>query len=511
MNHDLDPRLIQALRQPDVYPERSTAEDVDVCETHISWIFLCGEYAYKIKKPVRFDFLDFSTLELRRHFCDEELRINRRYAPDIYLEVVPISGSRLHPRIGDDSAPFEYAVKMQRFPKDALLSTMLEQGTLDPTHLDDLARNLGRFHAEAARLDPAARPASESEFPFGSPELIRKNADENLTVLRDLLPDEDDDSLDSLQRWTDEEFNRLHDLFASRRESGFVRECHGDLHLRNLIEWNGRVIPFDGIEFNPGFRWIDIVSDAAFLAMDLDERERPDLSRRFLSMYLESTGDYEGVPLWRWEMVYRALVRAKVAAIQAMQHVDRTEEADFSGARDGIAHALRLGQPSPRRLWITHGFSGSGKTTGSMKWIEEFGAIRVRSDLERKRMFGLEADESSSSATGEGIYTPDASARTQDRLAECARLILSENRAALIDATFLKRKDRDRFRDLAKEMNAEFQILAFAAPEDTLRDRITTRSRTGRDASEADLSVLEWQLKNADPLGNDEPAIVVSR
>jgi uncharacterized protein len=505
--------LIDALLRPEPYPH--PVRELERLETHISWILLTGEFAYKIKKPVNLGFLDFSTLELREHFCREELRLNRRYAEELYLDVIPITGTEENPRLGGDGEPIEFAVKMRQFPQSALLSTRLVRGELTALQIEDLARRLARFHdrAEVAPLDG----------PFATPDEVLQEATDNLNVLERHLPERWQPLVATLRDWTGETWSRLKPTFSDRRRQGRIRECHGDLHLGNVIEWNGRILPFDGIEFNDAFRWIDVLSDAAFLAMDLCyprnrneyaplEGGRSDLAGRFLNACLEQSGDYAGLAVWRWYLVYRALVRAKVDLIRATQVHD--EQNGNERERDELNHAVThlllaeaFIQPRVPRLIITHGPSGSGKTTGTEPLIER-GAIRLRSDVERKRLFGLQPEESSDSALGEGIYTAEATRRTYLRLADCAEQILRAGETAVVDATFLTRPVREMFRDLAERMDAEFEILPFTADPETLRRRIRERLQAGTDASEATFEVLEKQLAVLDPLNDEERRFV---
>lgn len=499
--------LITRLCRPESYPHPVTK--IDVIETHISWVLLTGAFAYKLKKPVDLGFVDYSTLELRAHCCLEELRLNRRYAAEIYLDVVPITGTPESPLMGGQGPAIEFAVRMRQFPQSALISSKLAAGELTAERIDRLARRIGQFHDAA--------DVAKSASPFATPEEIRQEAIENLDVLQELLPIEFQERLPSLRGWTEQSFERLKETFAARRHAGCVRECHGDLHLGNIIEWGGEFIPFDGIEFNPGFRWIDVLSDSAFVAMDLEDRGRPDFAHRFANAIFEWTGDYAGLSVWRWYLVYRALVRAKVAAIR-MAQADSSSRDALQGSKAGIPWpaweecltylqlAERYITPEPRRLFITHGVSGSGKTTGTNSLIDQTGTFRVRSDIERKRLFGLSPEDRSASAVGSGIYSSEATARTYDRLFDCATQILEANETALVDATFLTRGVRDRFRHLAARFRAEFQILQFTADENTLRQRIRDRQTAGHDASEATLEVLDRQLALVEPLADDERA-----
>ena len=489
-------QLAEALRDPAAFPHGVKA--VAVRETHISWVFLTGEFAYKVKKPVRTNFLDFSTLEKRRRFCEEEVRLNRRFAPRIYLHVTPITGNPSAPIVGGDGPPIEYAVKMRQFSEAGLLKRMLMEDALKPDHIDELAEEVADFHELAERVQPGNQ--------YGMPGTILREALENVETLRRLLPPQFDPDLQIFQDWTLTNAEQLDGTFLARRRDGFVRECHGDLHLGNLVLLDDHVTLFDGIEFNPEFRWIDIVSDAVFAMMDLADRGRLDLANRFLNAYLERTGDYSALAVVPWYFIYRALVRAKVAAIRGSQ--PETTSQDRATVHQECLEYARLAKrflhrPSPRLL-ITCGVSGSGKTTGTQDLIEQQGVIRVRSDVERKRLFGLAPDAPSGSALGEGIYTETATRRTYDRLADCARTGLAAGFSVVVDATFLRHDDRARFRRLAAERDVPFTILLFGEEESLLRSRVRTRTQLGSDASEGDVAVLERQLATRERLTPSE-------
>jgi len=490
------PTLIAALRNPAVYPH--AVRDIEVIETHISWVILTGDYAYKIKKPVNLGFLDFTSLQQRRFYCEEELRLNRRLAPKLYLEVAAITGSAERPVWNGAGDAIEYAVKMRQFPQQALLDRLLERGALTPQHIDALASRIAAFHGEVE--------VAGTGSPFGTPQRVLAPAVENFRQIRASLDSPADlAALDALQAWTEQQHAALADTFAQRKRDGFVRECHGDMHLGNIALVDGEVTVFDCIEFNDNLRWIDVVSEVAFLAMDLMDRKRTDLAWRALNLYLESTGDYAGLAVLRYYLVYRAMVRAKVICIRAGQpSADRA--ATMERYRGYIDLAQGLAAPGAPGFIINHGLSGSGKTTLSQPMLEAIGAIRIRSDIERKRLHGLAALERSESGIGGDIYAPDATALTYQRLAELARAAVEAGFTVIVDATFLQRSQRDAFRALAASLKVAFVICDFQAPAGTLRERIAQRLQHGRDASEADLAVLQRQLATQQPLTPQELA-----
>lgn len=495
------PPLLQALLQPGCYDH--AVREIHLVETHISWVILTGSYAYKIKKPVNLEFLDFSTLEKRRFFCEQEWRLNRRLAETLYLGVVAITGSESAPRVNGNGEIIEYAVKMIQFPESARLDRMLARGELQSWHIDLLAQELAEFHDRIA--------IAGDDKPFGDPDHVHEPVRQNFEQMESRIDSRHRAQLHRLQTWSERAFILLNNTFAERKRRGFIRECHGDAHLANMIWLNERVILFDCLEFNENLRWIDTMGETAFLTMDLDDRGRPDLARRAVNAYLEFTGDYEGLAVYRFYQVYRALVRAKVACIRLSQEGLVEQENRKTGEEFlGYANlAERYTQPLQPALIITHGFSGSGKTWLSQQLLEAWDVIRVRSDIERKRLHGLAPHARSGSDVEQGIYSDASNRHTYARVAELARSILSTGFPVMVDAAFLKRNQRERLRALAREMHVPFMILDIQVPESLLRERLRQRARQTREVSEANLAVLQRQLVTREPLTVDEHRVAL--
>ena len=496
---DTDDRaaLLRGLQRAQAYPH--AVGPVQHLETHISDVLLTGEYAYKLKKPLNLGFLDFSTVELRRTCCEEELRLNRRLAPELYLAVVPIGGSLADPHVGAGAPIIDYAVQMRQFDQAGMLERVAGRGELTAAIIDSIAEQVAEFHSGLLPASSASGYGTEAE--------IAGPALQNFDQLQPLVgSDAEREALAWLHEWTQQRHQALASRFEARRQAGFIRECHGDLHLGNITLVDGRVRIFDCIEFNPRLRWIDVMNEVAFLAMDLTQRGHPGLAYRFINRYLEHTGDYAGVDLLSYYMVYRALVRAKVAAMRAAQASASAEmRARLQDkCRVHIELARQLTAERRRVLLIMHGLSGSGKTVVSQVVLETLGAIRIRSDVERKRLYGLAAGARSESSLGEGIYAPSASQATYDRLSELAAAIVIAGYPVVVDAAFLKRGQRERFKSLAGTHNAGFAILDIQAAEATLRRRIAKRIESGADASEANVTVLEQQLADHEPLNVSE-------
>lgn len=493
------PALIRGLLRPGAYGH--PVEVIRLLETHISWVILTGPFAYKLKKPVDLGFLDFTSLERRRHFCSEELRLNRRFGSDLYRAVLPVTGPEAEPRMGGEGPALDYAVQMVQFDQADLLPAALARGAISGQQIEAFAEQLARFHARAAM---AAAGGARGEPPgYGSPTAVRAPVLANFRTLLSaavagLVEGQGGGVLRvqvlGQQQWAEREFARLEARFSERLAAGRVRECHGDLHLGNLVVHGGRIEAFDCLEFNPWLRWIDVISDLAFLVMDLQERGHPGLAVRLLNRWLERSGDYGGLELWRWYGSYRALVRAKVAALS-----HQSEQ-----VRAYLQLAGAISQRRPRLLLLCHGLSGAGKSHHSAGLIEPLQAIRIRSDVERKRLFGLWAEPLEPIRQGDP-YAPAVSEELfGQRLPAQAAAVLEAGYAAIVDATFLRRSDRRRMQAVAVAAGVPLLILDFQVPVQELRRRVIARGRQGQDPSDADLAVLEQQRRRLEPLSAQE-------
>ncbi|MEN8801547.1 MAG: AAA family ATPase [Thiogranum sp.] len=493
--------LVKALTRADAYHHPSRA--IHVVETHCAWVLLTGEFAYKVKKPVDFGFLDFSTLEKRRFYCAEEVRLNRRFAPAVYLDVVAVTGQPDRPQMDGSGAVLEYAVRMRQFADDGLLSQLAERKHLDAALIDQLVDQVVDFHQSTQRASPDA--------PYGEARQIHHWMGENFQHIRPSLKSARRIAqLDGIQRGVEAERTRIETLLAQRKQDGYIRECHGDLHLGNITMIDGKVTLFDCIEFNPELRWIDVFSDVAFLVMDLDDRHYRHFAFRFLNAYLQRSGDYRGLGVLRYYMVYRALVRAKVAMLRRQQAA--RDSALFGTADAEYSQYIELAEsylaPGQAALLITCGLSGSGKSTVARQLSETSGMIQIRSDIERKRMSGLEAGEKSRSGLEEGLYSASQTDKTYLHLAELATGVLQAGYSVIVDATFLQRRYRDVFRRLAEKHKLPFTIVHCVATDKELEQRIQARGLEGRDPSEANLEVLNAQRKNQQPFDPDEKSYV---
>ncbi len=490
-------KLLEALQNAALYDH--PVQEFQVIQTHISWVLLTGEFAYKIKKPVDFGFLNFTALDRRLHYCQEELRLNQRLAPELYLDVVAIHGTEEQPSLSGSGEPLEYALKMKQFPQDGLLSTLEAQGQLQTEHIDVLATLLARFHADI--------PCVEESSPLGTANAVVEPMRQNFVQIRAMLTDAGDlAQLEQLEGWAESTAERLHELLNQRRANGHVRECHGDAHLGNIALLDGKPLLFDCIEFNEEFKWIDTASDFAFLAMDLQHRGHPQLAARLVNRYLEESGDYESARVLDFYRAYRAMVRGKIALFQ--MSVPGQSDAQVAALLQTYRSYADLAEtyteiPQPYLL-VMHGVSGTGKSTASAAIVEQLSAIRIRSDAERKRLHGLARNESSHSGIQGGIYTQEASARVYEYMLQTSETLLRAGQPVVVDAAFLKRSQRDLFHALAERMAVAHLIIHCNTSEQFAREWIQQRQQAGEDVSEAGTEVLEAQLASQEPLEENE-------
>ncbi|WP_018861435.1 bifunctional aminoglycoside phosphotransferase/ATP-binding protein [Thioalkalivibrio sp. ALJ3] len=472
---------LQALIATLGFPEPAPRDQVQRIETHISTVILAGDHAYKFKKPLVLGFLDFSTLEARKHFCETELEVNRRLAPQIYIDVVTLNGEATAPRINGEGPVLDYAVCMRRFDRRKQLDNLLEKGRLPSAAMDALGHYIAEFHERTERAD--------ADSPHGTLEAATQPMLDNFPALSEAVRGEAERArLTALERWTRREIDRLGPFLESRHRGGFVRHGHGDLHLGNIVyvedpERGEALAAFDAIEFDPDLRWIDVISEIAFTTMDLLSREARAHAWRLLNAYLEGREDFAGLALLPLYQVYRALIRAKVQGIHAQESHLPSDEQAAHRAQMGryLALAERLTEPGTPRLILMHGVSGSGKTVISTQIIEALGALRLRSDIERKRM----GDEVS--------YSEEARGQIYSHLRERADTLLALGHTVIVDATFLTRAHRTPFQKLATRHQAGFAVVACHASDRILHQRLEQRAAAAQDASDADYQVMQQQ------------------
>lgn len=457
-----------------------------VIQTHISTVILAGNFAYKLKKPLKLPFLDFSVLESRRHFCLKELDINRRTAPELYLDVLPVTGSVQAPDINGQGMVVDWLIKMRRFDSNQEFAVMARAGTLDVALVETLARHLAGFHASLPCLSTAEIPKK--------------------TTLDWLLESFDEikayphfQAMPEAQEWDEfrQDLKTIFDGHLSWREqriqAGFFRPCHGDLHLGNIVLWQDKVMAFDALEFDDGLSNIDVMNDLAFTYMDLHANHLPELASRLLNIYLEQSGDYGGLRMLPAYAAYRALVRAKIALMQ-----DKQEKfSQYWVLARGFVYADKQAG-----LMVVYGLSGSGKSTVAQMWADKTGGIRLRSDIERKRMFNVTA-QNAQAAEKEVLYSPEASQRVYQRLLELAEQLLEDRLPIIVDAVFLRQAERVLFLNLARRLGVPFSLIGIEAPENIMKDRILKRAQTGNDPSDATVEVLNKQISRHEAIPTD--------
>ena len=488
------------LLDPKAYDHPVAA--VECVETPISWVLLAGERAYKIKRPVRMPFVDQRSPARRAELCAEELRLNRRFAPELYLGVRPIVRVDGRLRIGGAGAVVEHAVCMRRFDRREELDRLVGAGTVTAAELVRFGEELAALQAGLQRAPAGSSWATAAEVRA----LVLANLDQCVRASTAVGAAEE---VGALRTPLLARLDALETRLADRHAGGFVRECHGDLHTRNIVRHGGRLLAFDCVEFEPAFRWIDVADDAAFLAADLAALGARRLAHAFLQAWLAASGDWPAARLQPLYQAHRALVRAKVVALSA---AETATAADVLRRRHAayVAHAARMLADARPAVLLMCGVSGSGKTWLAERIAPALGALHLRSDIERKRRAGLAPGQRSGSALESGLYTASATADVYGHLLDCTRDVLAGGYPAIVDATFLRPEDRRPWLELADALRVPLRLLLCHAPPAEIERRIETRLQAGRDASEADHRVLEWQRQRAVPPGGGEAAQAIA-
>lgn len=488
------PALIQQMLQPEFYPH-PVQEPIQLLQTHISFLLLTGDYAYKVKKSVNFEFLDFSTLAQRQHFCEQELQMNQQQAPQLYLEVLPITKNKDKFQIGDTSSPaVEYVLKMKQFDQNDLFLTMFEQGRLTVQHLEELGRTVAEFHLNAATNDEIRQ--------WGTIPKIRHSIEQNYNQTDQYIGSvQTQQQYDETKQYTDSFFAEHQALFNSRIENNWIRECHGDLHLRNICLWKNQVLLFDRIEFNPEFRFVDVMYDVAFVVMDLDARGRSDFGTQFLNTYIEQTGDWEGLQLLPFYLCRQAYVRAKVNSMMLEDAAISDEEKQKikQEAAQYYHLAWQYTQRHSGRLIIMSGLSGSGKSTIAKQLAIKLGSLQIRSDAVRKHLGGISLHQRG----GEALYTPEMTQKTYERLLELGLLLTTQGFRVILDAKYDKKSLRKAVIKRCEIEKIPLQMIECVAPLDVLRSRLQQRTD---DIADATADLLASQQAKAEPFTAEEKA-----
>jgi uncharacterized protein len=489
---------LTALLDPAAYSERTTS--VSLMQTHVSFLFLTDTHVYKIKKPVDFGFLNFTTVDRRRFFCEEEVRLNRRLCPDVYLGVVELRESPSGVSFFGTGKVIDYAVRMKRLPGDRMLDRLLQEGKVTGDGIRRIASVIGEFHLLAER--------SGEIDGYGSVELIRRNWEENFRQIAPFVSSTLAESdLRLLRAWVERFLEDRSDLFAHRVSGGHIRDCDGDLHSENIC-LDDRVYIFDCIEFNSRFRFSDTASDIAFLLMDLEFRGRRDLAEVLLDEYLTVTGDREMLGVLDFYRVYRAFVRGKVESFRLndIQVSDREKDSAAASARlhFRLARGYVLRRMLPPGLIAFSGLMGVGKSTLARGLSFQFGLEQISSDVLRKELAGLPATEHHRDAYNEGLYTPEFTRRTYQEMFRRAEESLRAGRGIIVDASFSRREDRASFSDLARRMGAPFHLFHAVCPEPTVLGRLEARTDDPFQVSDGRLELLVRQRDDFELFSPDE-------
>ncbi|MCP2727154.1 bifunctional aminoglycoside phosphotransferase/ATP-binding protein [Limnofasciculus baicalensis] len=489
------PPLIEQMMEPGFYPHPVT-EPIQMLQTHISYVLLTGDFAYKIKKPVNFGFLDFSTIAQREHFCHEEIRLNQPNAPEIYLDVLAITQEGNRFILGGTSEAVEYAVKMCQFPQSSLLSTMFEEGMLTEVQMEELGKTVAHFHSKCKTSDYIRS--------FGEVAKIREFIKDNYQhTLKYIGGSQTQEQYEETKAFSDRFFAEQAELLAQRRDNNFIRECHGDLHLRNICLWHNKIQLFDCIEFNEPFRFVDVMYDVAFTVMDLEARGRKDLGNAFLNTYLEQTGDWSGLQVLPLYLSRQAYVRAKVTSFlldDSAVSAEAKQEASTTAA-NYYRLAWNYTKIERGRIILMSGLSGAGKSTVARKLARKLGAIHLRSDAVRKHLAGMPLEEKGEDT----LYTAEMTQKTYNRLLELGILLANQGFTAILDAKYDKQGLRESAIAQAQTHQIPLSILYCTAPMDVLRDRLL--SRTG-DVSDATADLLASQEAAAEPFTEEEQSLV---
>jgi aminoglycoside phosphotransferase family enzyme/predicted kinase len=493
------PAALQDLMRPEAYPH--PVDTVQLVETPISWVLLTGPYAYKIKRPVRLEYVDQRSAGRRAELCAEELRLNQRFAPEIYLGVQAIGREHGRLIVGARGEAVEHVVWMRQFDRSQELDRLLASGGVTPEELGEFGRRLAATHAALAPAVP--------EVPYGTAERVRALVLANLEqCLHAAEACSTAARIEALRAPLTAALDAAAPVLAQRRAAGMVRECHGDLHTRNIVRHGGRLLAFDCVEFEPAFRWIDVADDAAFLLADLETMRAPQHAWSFLQAYLAASGDYQACRVLPLYQAHRALVRAKVAALSS---------ADTAAARAALRHAHTAyldhaaAMLAPRRhgIVLMSGLSGSGKTWLAERLAPALRALHLRSDVERKRRAGLAPETRSGSGIARGLYSAETTAELYRHLLRCAEDVVAGGRSVIVDATFLRPEDRAPWRALALAADLPLRVIRCHAPPALLEQRVERRRAQATDASEADLEVLRWQRQRSAPLAPEERAAAI--
>jgi aminoglycoside phosphotransferase family enzyme/predicted kinase len=489
------PELVKALLEPKAYPEK--VGKIELVQTQMSFVFLTKEFVYKVKKAVDLGYLDYTTLDKRHFFCQKEVELNRRLCPETYLGVVPVTRDDGAIRIGGRGETMEYAVKMRRLPQEKMMNVLLANDGVSAEMVGGVAKKLADFHKKAE---------TNSEISaFGDIKAITINTDENFDQTENYIGRTiSEDNFRHIKEYTDGFVEKNTPLFRKRVKESRIRDCHGDLHAAHIC-FTDSICIYDCIEFNDRFRYCDVASEMAFLAMDLDHYGRADLSRSLINAYVAESGDKELLKLLGFYEAYRAYVRGKVESFKLddpyIADEEKKKTLDIAASYFDLARAYTRAKPV---LFITVGLVGTGKSTLAQALAKRLGLVVITSDFTRKQLVGIPVTEHRFEGFDSGIYSVELSRRTYDKMFSGAGDILREGGSVVLDASFIKAGERLKARRLAEETGADFYIIECILDEANIKKRLERRLK-GKTISDGRWEIYGPQKKAFEPVVEATP------
>jgi hypothetical protein len=484
------PELVKALLEAKAYPEAT--KQIELVQTQMSFVFLTDDCAYKVKKPVNLGFLDYTTLEKRHFYCQKEIELNRRLCPEVYLGVVPITKDRNNIFVEGKGEVIEHAVKMRRLPHEAMMDVLLAKNQVSPEMLTAVAQKLAEFHQRAE--------TNANISAFGDIKVITQNTDENFSqtekyIGKTISPG----TLQRIKAYAEGFIETNTSLFNKRVADGRIRDCHGDVHAAHICFTDGICI-YDCIEFNDRFRYCDVASEVAFLAMDLDHYGRADLSHSFVNAYIDKSKDRELGKLLNFYKCYRAYVRGKVESFKLddpyIAPDEKRQALEIASSYFDLAHAYTGSRPT---LLITTGLVGTGKTVLAQALAKRLGLVVISSDVTRKKLASIPLTEHHFDEFDTGIYSPEFSGKTYDKMFSETKHILGEGGSVILDASFIKAEERLKAKRLAEEMGADFFIVECSLDEKAIKQRLAQRLEEGS-TSDGRWEIYQPQKRAFDPV-----------
>ncbi len=460
------PELVEALLEPKAYPE--TPGKIELVQTQMSFVFLTDDYVYKVKKAVNLGYLDYTTQEKRQFYCQREVELNRRLCPEVYLGVVPITRDRGTILIEGRGEIIEHAVKMRRLPQQAMMDVLLANNQLTPKMITSVAQKLAEFHQKAE--------TNANISAFGEIDIITQNTEENFTQTERYIGSTiSSQKYQHIKDYTDSFIEQNTPLFGKRTKNGRIRDCHGDLHAAHICFSNDICI-YDCIEFNDRFRYCDVASEVAFLAMDLDHYGRADLSHSFVDAYVAQSQDRGLLELLNFYKCYRAYVRGKVESFKFddlyIAPAEKRQTLEIASSYFDLAHAYTRSRPI---LFITTGLVGTGKTVLAQALAKRLGLAVISSDVTRKQLASIPITEHHFEEFDTGIYSPEFSRKTYDKMFSETKQVLGDGGSVIIDASFIKVGERLKAKELTEEMSADFFIIECTLDEEGIKQRLAQR------------------------------------